>query len=239
VEAAQRNAALQAEMLALTESQHSCLCLPQRPWKAIFFDMDATVIAEESIVELASAAGKAKEVHELTERAMAGELDFVTALRTRVAMLSGLPLQALHSVTASLTINPGMQALAAAARAKDIKLYLVSGGFKLLASRIVQELGFTGYRANDLEHDGQALTGKLLGPLVDAQGKADFLKEVSQELGIPLSECLAVGDGANDLPMLKLAGASVGYHPKPVLLPVIDGANFHDHSLLVEFLKYS
>ncbi len=236
ITAAERTPQLKNEILVLTGQGHTCLCLPKGAWKAIFFDMDSTVIAEESIVELAAAAGKAKEVNELTERAMAGELDFATALRTRVAMLEGLPLSVLAQVAKALTINPGMKALAKAAKASGIKLYLVSGGFRPLAVRVVEELGFDGYLANELETNDQALTGKLVGDLVDAQGKATFMQATAEKLGIPLSACLAVGDGANDLPMLRKAGAAVGYHPKPILLPELDGANFHDHSLLLDYL---
>ncbi len=232
----QKTAELRALQLAVTQERQTCLCLPVRRWKAAFFDMDSTVIAEESIVELARAAGKAREVDELTERAMAGELDFATALRTRVAMLKGLPLTTVSEVTAKLTINPGMKSFALNAKKAGLKLFLVSGGFRPLAQHIVDTLGFDGFAANDLECDEQALTGGLVGSLVDAQGKADFLEATAKKLQITLDDCLVIGDGANDLPMLQRGGAAIGYHPKAILLPHLDGANYHDHSLLSTFL---
>ncbi len=220
----------------LNMAGRTCALVEEREWKAAFFDMDSTVIAEESIVELARASGKAREVAAITERAMAGELDFATALRARVQMLAGVPDSIFETVSPTLTINPGMAAFAAAARAQGIQLFLISGGFKPLAAVIARALGFDGYDANELAVKGHALTGELQGPLVDGTAKARFLEVTCATLGIARSAAIAVGDGANDLPMLKLAGAAFGYHPKPVLIPHIHGANFHDHRLLIHTL---
>ena len=234
--AATADAQLRAEVLKLNQWGRTCVLVEHRPWKAAFFDMDSTVIAEESIVELARASGKEREVAIITERAMAGELDFVTALRARVQMLAGVPEEIFATVAKSLTINPGMAAFALAARARGLRLFLVSGGFRRLASVIAAELGFDGFEANELEVKNQRLSGQLQGSIIDGVAKARYLEVKCLELGLDHREVIAVGDGANDLPMLQLAGAALGYHPKAVLLPHIHGANYHDHRLLIHTL---
>lgn len=224
------------QILALNSAGSTALVVPERPWKAVFFDMDSTVIAEESIVELARAAGKEEEVSRITEQAMAGLLDFKNALLQRVAMLRGVSASVIDTVSQRLTINPGMHEFAKAARARGIELHLVSGGFNPLARRIVDELGFQGYHANELAVSDGVLTGELIGSIVDAEAKATYMEARCQKQGFDLKDTVAVGDGANDLPMLLKAGAAIGYHPKPVLLPHIHGANLHDHRVLVHAL---
>ncbi len=220
-------------VLDLNRAGVTCFCLPQIRWKAAFFDMDSTAIAEESIVELARAAGKVNEVAEITERAMAGELDFKAALLARVAMLEGQAEGIVAEVGARLTINPGLEDFARVARAEGVKLYLVSGGFRPLASIIVSQLKFDGFAANELASAKGRLSGGLVGPIIDAQAKADFMRATCQAEGIDLSVALAVGDGANDLPMLRLAGSALGYCPKQVLLPEIDGAIYDHYRALI------
>ncbi len=220
-------------VLSITQKSRTAFILPVKPWKAIFFDMDSTVIGQESIVELARAAGKEAEVSEITERAMAGLLDFEGALRQRVAMLKDLPDTIIHDVAQRLTINPGMRELAEAAHNRGIKLFLVSGGFDTLAAGIASSLGFAGSKANTLELRAGKLTGGLLGEIVDAQAKARFLEATCAKFGWNLDEVLAVGDGANDLKMMEKAGGSLGYHPKAVLLPHISGASFNDHRAFI------
>lgn len=227
---------LRAAVLQCNQAHKTCVLVPRRKWKAVFFDMDSTVIAQESIVELARAADKAAEVAAITERAMAGELDFAAALRARVAMLAGISESVFATVAPRLQINPGMHRFAQIAHEQGIKLYLVSGGFTPLAAGIARELGFTAYLANGLALEKGYLTGGLEGPLIDAAAKADFLRRTCKSLGIAPEEVIAVGDGANDLPMLELAGGSIGYQPKPILLPHIHGANYHDHSLLIPLI---
>ncbi len=227
---------IRQQILAVNSAGGTALAVPERPWKAVLFDMDSTVIAEESIVELARAAGRQEEVHRITEQAMAGLLDFKTALRQRVAMLRDVPADVIDEVGRKLTINPGMHEFAKAARARGIELHLVSGGFNPLAARIIRELDFQGYRANELAIADGKLNGELIGEIVDAEVKARYLDELCQKRGFTQDEVVAVGDGANDLPMLLKAGASIGYHPKAVLLPHIHGANLHDHRVLVHAL---
>jgi phosphoserine phosphatase len=227
---------IRQQVLAINSAGGTALAVPERSWKAVFFDMDSTVIAEESIVELARAAGRQEEVHRITEQAMAGLLDFKAALRQRVAMLRGVSADVIAKVSRTLTINPGMHEFAKAARARGMELHLVSGGFNPLAARIVRELDFQGFRANELAVADGLLTGELSGDIVDADVKASYLVDICRQRGFAPEDVVAVGDGANDLPMLLKAGAALGYHPKAVLLPHIHGAILHDHRVLVPAL---
>ncbi len=234
-EALELTTELRTTVLHLNQAGRTAFITPVRQWKAIFYDMDSTVIAEESINELSRAAGKEAEVALITEQAMAGLLDFTSALKERVRMLSQLPESVIEEVRSRLTINPGMHSLSQAAKAKGIRLYLVSGGFNALASRVVRDLGFDGFIANELDTASGVLTGQLRGAIINAEAKAEFLLDTSKKLGIHLNETLTVGDGANDLPMMQVSGASIGYNPKTVLLPHIHGAIFRpeDHSALI------
>lgn len=218
---------------SLHQRKVSAICLPQRRYRAVFFDMDSTAIAQESIVELARAAGKAEEVAHITERAMAGELDFAAALRERVRMLKGLPAEVIDVVGKSLTTNPGLPEFAAWAQKRGIQLFLVSGGFVPLAAGLARDLGFAGFHANQLEIVSGRLSGEVLGAIVDADAKAAFLRATCQRLGIAPTDVIAVGDGANDLPMLREAGAAIGFCPKELLLPHLDGALYDDHRALI------
>jgi phosphoserine phosphatase len=206
---------------------------PKTPIKALFFDMDATVIAEESLVELAAFAGQAESVGRITERAMAGEIDFQEALRQRVALIQGLDVNALAEVRRRLTLNPGIRDLVSLAQKRGVPAYMVSGGFMDFAQPIQSLVGFAGIRANRLEIQDGRLTGRLLGSIVDAQGKKDFLLETCRHLEISPNEAAAVGDGANDRPMLEAAGVAVGHRAKPILYPHIQALNgIGDHRFL-------
>ena len=191
-------------------------CTLARP-QAVFFDMDATVIREESIVVLAGYLGKDEEIARITEAAMSGQLDFETALRQRVGLLKGLSLQDLARAAESLTLNPGIQAFVAFCRELGVPTFLVSGGFVRLAEVIARKVGFERVHANQLVDDGEALTGELNGVIVDAQRKKSFMEEVCKERGFDPALVAAVGDGANDLPILQSVGCPVGYQPKEVL----------------------
>ena len=205
--------------------------------KAFFFDMDATVIRQESIVELARAAGKEKEVSYVTERAMAGEIDFKDALKERVATLKGLSSDIFEKTIGNLTLQPGISELAQFALDKGIKLYLVSGGFLELAAGIGKELGFNGVHANSLEVVGGVLTGKTSGLIVDAAEKASFVASKMAECGWLAEDVVVVGDGANDKEMMGLGAIKVGFRPKNALIPYVNGAVFQgDHRLLAKIL---
>ena len=205
--------------------------------RAVFFDMDATVVLEESLVTLAAKVGKAAEVAAVTERAMAGELDFKTSLTERVKVLAGMDASVLPAVADTLTLMPGIQAFAGFCRQIGVPLFMVSGGFMQLAETVRRKVGFAAIKANWLEETGGKLTGRVAGEVVDAEAKRQFLIETCARLGITPAEAVAVGDGANDLPMMQVAGCAVGHQPKAVLRPVLHAQNAHgNHSFLAPLL---
>ncbi len=205
--------------------------------KAIFFDMDATVINEESLVTLAGYVGKAVEVEAITERAMAGELDFKASLKERVATLAGLPVETLPQVAARLTLMKGIQPFTAFARELGVPCFMVSGGFMQLAGEVQRKVGFQAIHANVLETMGGKLTGRVVGEIVDAEAKKKFVLATCEKLKISAAEACAVGDGANDLPMLQAVGVAVGHKPKAVLLPHLHAMNATgNHAFLAPLL---
>ena len=193
--------------------------------KAVFFDMDATLVAEESIVELARNANKAEKVAEITEKAMNGELDFDQALKERVALLKGLDQKVLDHVRSCLTIFPGVSEFVARAHDLKIPCHVVTGGFEEIANPLLLPLGFSSVRANRLELQGGRLTGNLVGSSFNSQGKKNRLREVAFSMGIDLNDTAAIGDGANDIPMLNEAGFALAYNPKPLLVAHASGVN--------------
>jgi len=186
-------------------------------FKAIAFDMDSTLINIECIDEIADAAGKKAEVSAITEAAMRGEItDFSDSLRRRVALLKGVPVQALTTVLEQrLQLNPGAEALMQAAREAGLKTLLVSGGFTFFADHVKGRLHMDEAYSNTLEIDNGLLTGQVLGAIVDGQAKRQHLLALCERIGCDPSQAIAVGDGANDLPMMGVAGLSVAYHAKP------------------------
>jgi len=186
-------------------------------FKAIAFDMDSTLINIECIDEIADAAGKKAEVAAITEAAMRGEItDFCDSLRRRVALLKGVPAQALQTVLDErLQLNPGAQALMQAARSAGLKTLLVSGGFTFFADQVKARLHMDEAHSNTLGISQGLLTGEVIGPIVDGQAKRQHLLDLCQRMGCEPSQAIAVGDGANDLPMMGAAGLSVAYHAKP------------------------
>ena len=191
--------------------------LPLAGFKVIAFDMDSTLINIECIDEIADAAGKKAEVSAITEAAMRGEItDFKDSLRRRVALLKGVPASFLQAVyDQRLRLNPGAERLLNAVHAAGLTSLLVSGGFTFFAERVQSRLGMHQARANVLEVVDGLLTGQVLGDIVDGEEKKRQLLALCERVGCSPSQAIAVGDGANDLPMMGAAGLSVAFHAKP------------------------
>ncbi len=186
--------------------------------KLLIADMDSTMIGQECIDELAAEVGLKEKVADITSRAMNGEIAFEPALRERVALLKGLPISVVDDVIAKrITLTPGGPELIATMKAKGYYTALVSGGFTVFTSRIAATLDFDENRANVLLEDNGILTGLVAEPILGKQAKVDALNDIAEKIGISTDEALAVGDGANDLGMLQLAGSGVALHAKPTV----------------------
>ena len=184
----------------------------------VVMDMDSTLITIECIDEIADMMNLKPQVAEITAAAMRGELDFAQSLTQRVALLAGLSADALQKVYDDrLRLSPGTEIFIHALQQRGIKTLLVSGGFTFFTDRIKARLKLDYAASNVLEIVDGKLTGRVLGKIVDAQGKADWLKQIRDELGLRQPQVLAIGDGANDLKMLGKAGISVAYHAKPIV----------------------
>ncbi|WP_373741509.1 phosphoserine phosphatase SerB [Neisseria sp.] len=182
----------------------------------IVSDMDSTLITIECVDEIAAGVGLKVQVAEITEQAMRGELDFEQSLRRRVALLAGLDETVLQDVyDRVLQLSPGAELLLAECRKHGVAFMLVSGGFTFFTERLQARLGFEYQHANVLETENGRLTGRLNGRIIDAQAKADLLREYRGRLNLRDGQVLAVGDGANDIPMLEAAGIGVAYRAKP------------------------
>ena len=180
-------------------------------------DMDSTIVTTETLDELAAFAGLKDRIAAITARAMNGELDFAAALRERVGMLAGLPLAALETTWAATRLTPGAHELVATMRAHNATTALVSGGFSFFASRVAEAVGFHLHRSNVLLDDGRTLTGRVAEPILGRDAKLLALHELAAARGLKMAATLAVGDGANDLPMILEAGLGVAFHAKPVV----------------------
>ena len=193
--------------------------------KLIIADMDSTMITVECIDELADYAGIKPQIAEVTERAMRGELDFEEALRSRVALLKGLPEAAIEQCLRDrVVIMPGARELVRTVKANGGYAVLVSGGFTRFAEPVAAEIGFDRVIANVLGITDGVLDGTVRGPIVGAQTKGDTLHAVLAEKGWSVDSSLAVGDGANDIPMIEAAGLGIAYHGKPKTTAAADGA---------------
>jgi phosphoserine phosphatase len=190
-------------------------------FKLIAFDMDSTLINIECVDEIADAVGRKAQVAAITEATMRGEIaDFKESLRQRVALLQGVTLDSMEQVyTERLQLNPGAAELVAACKAAGMKVLLVSGGFTFFANRVQERLGIDWALSNQLEIEDGVLTGRMLdqawGDICDGTQKRKTLLATCEQLGIQPSQAIAMGDGANDLPMMGAAGLSVAYHAKP------------------------
>ncbi|QJB68370.1 phosphoserine phosphatase SerB [Parasphingorhabdus halotolerans] len=200
-----------------------------REKKLLISDMDSTMITVECIDELADYAGIKAQIAEITERAMQGELDFEEALRGRVALLAGLEVSAIQRcLDDRVKIMPGAEILVKTMAQRGAKTILVSGGFTSFAEPVARQIGFERFEANVLGAAQEKLTGALNGPIVDASRKAEILQSAAGKHGLQLADCIAVGDGANDIPMIQAAGMGVAYHAKPKAAQAADVAIQHN-----------
>ncbi len=190
---------------------------PALPRMLVVLDVDSTLIEDEAIELLAAEAGSLDEVAAVTDRAMRGELDFAESLRSRVATLAGLPSSVHATVGARIRVTPGAERMIQGLHEAGHVVAVVSGGFHELLDPLAERLGLDLWRANRLETAEGRLTGCVAGPVVDAAAKRDAVEEWSRELGIPLARVVAVGDGANDLEMMAVAGLSVAFDAKPAV----------------------
>jgi len=194
-------------------------------FKLVAMDMDSTLITIECIDEIADMQGLKPQVSAITEAAMRGELDFSESLKRRVALLEGLPVEALGRVYEErLRISPGGEAMLQAVQAAGLKTLLVSGGFTFFTERLQARLGLDHVHANLLEEQDGKLTGRVVGGIVDAEEKMRTVQRVCAELGIAPSQAIVMGDGANDLKMMGIAGLSVAFRAKPVVRAQADVA---------------
>jgi phosphoserine phosphatase len=191
--------------------------LAGRRKRILVADFESTIIENEMLDELADFIGRRSEVAEITRRAMNGELDFAAALTERVTLLTGLPASVLDDAGARIRVTPGAGALVATARASGVRTALVSGGFTVFAERVAEELGFERVVANRLDIVDGRIAGSVRAPLVTGDTKRDTLLALAEECAVARSATLAVGDGANDLPMLLAAGLGIAYHAKPAV----------------------
>ena len=189
----------------------------RRNRRLVCFDMDSTLITQEVIDELALEAGVGEQVAEITERAMQGELDFQQSFRARVALLKGLDASVLPKIAERLTITDGAERLISTLKSLGYKTAILSGGFQYFAEYLQQKLGIDEVHANILDVENGVVTGVVKGDIVDGARKALLLQQLSEKFGISTEQVIAVGDGANDLPMLSLAGLGVAFRAKPLV----------------------
>lgn len=186
--------------------------------KLLIADMDSTMIPVECIDEIADLAGIKDQVSGITERAMQGELDFEAALTERVGLLKGIPVEQLDQLYRErISLNPGAETLVETMNAKGAKTALVSGGFTFFTERVAKDAGFQSHQANSLDHADGQLTGKVIHPILGQQAKLDALQTFMQQESLTSSQVIAVGDGANDLMMIKHVDMGVAYRAKPLV----------------------
>ena len=210
--------------------------LTRRAKRLVVFDVDSTLIQGEVIEMLAERAGCADEVREITEAAMRGELDFTQSLERRVALLAGLDEAVVDEVAASIALMPGARTTVRTLKRLGFRCGVVSGGFTRIIGPLAERLGLDFSVANELEIADGKLTGRVLGDVVDREGKATALRAAAKRFDVPLAQCVAIGDGANDIDMLSAAGLGVAFNAKPALREVADTALSHPYLDVVLFI---
>lgn len=212
-------ALLKRDLIALSDLHRTDLALMKsdifyKPKKLLVFDMDSTLIQHEVIDEMAMAFGIGDQVKMITKRAMNGELNFDQSLSERVGLLKGLKKESLEKICSTLTLMPGAEKLIQVAKQNGAHTVIASGGFSFFADQICKRLGMHEFYANTLEWNGDTLTGKVSGEVVNAAYKAQLLEKLARKMNLGLDEVVAVGDGANDIPMLLKAGLGFAFHAK-------------------------
>ncbi len=197
--------------------------------RLIVFDMDSTLIDAEVINELAKVAGVEKEVKELTDKAMRGEIEFKEALKERVKLLEGLPVEVLEKIYSEIKLTEGAKELIKSLKESGYKVALVSGGFTYFTNKLKEELGLDYAYGNELEIKNGKLTGRIKGKIIDAEEKAKIIEELAKKEGIKKENIVAVGDGANDKIMIKNAGLGIAFNAKKALKEVADGTLSKNH----------
>ena len=192
--------------------------------KLVVMDVDSTLIQQEVIELLGAKAGVQSEIAKITESAMRGELDFEASLRARVALLKGLPASVLVDVQSEITLTPGARTLVRTLKKLGHHIALVSGGFEPVIAPLANELGIDHMRANNLEIEDGKLTGELVGPVIDRAGKATALCDFAAEHNVDLDQTIAIGDGANDLDMIAIAGMGIAFNAKPAVKAAADSS---------------
>lgn len=218
LELPEENQQLKTGIMEISNQYHTDMALipleGRHDRKLIVFDMDSTLIQHEVIDEMAMVHGVGDKVKAITERAMNGELNFDQSLTERVALIKGLPREKMEEIMSRLKLTPGVEKLIREVKKKGYKTAIVSGGFKYFAENFQNRLGLDYAFANDLEWDGDKLSGRVLGRILNAQEKARIIEDIARKEKITLSQVVAVGDGANDLPMLAKAGFGIAFHAK-------------------------
>ncbi|RDE18443.1 phosphoserine phosphatase SerB [Motiliproteus coralliicola] len=189
----------------------------RRNRRLVVFDMDSTLIEAEVIDELAIEAGVGDQVAAITEEAMQGKIDFTESFERRVALLKGLDAGVLEKVAQRLPLTEGVEELVSSLKALGFKTAILSGGFTYFGEHLKQQLGFDYVHANELEVEDGKVTGRVTGRVVDGNRKAELLREIAANEGVRLEQTIAVGDGANDLPMLSIAGLGIAFRAKPLV----------------------
>ena len=205
--------------------------------RLLMADMESTVIANEMVDEMADIAGFGPDIAEVTARTMAGELDFADSLRTRVKHFAGLDASLLGRAAQRMRLNPGAAALVSTMRAHGAVTALVSGGFAVFAEEIARRVGFDHCQANHLHLADGRISGELAEPILDSAAKAQILEQLAGDHGLMLADAVAVGDGANDVPMLRRAGLGVAYRGKPIAAAAADARIDHGDLTALLFVQ--